>query len=358
MRLLRLSFLAVLLPLGLVACDGTADAPEPGAVIVANQGNFTTGSGSLSTYDPATGAATPAAVTGLGTVVQSVLVHEGRLYVASNTGGRVDVFDAATLARRPSIVGTAAAPMPSPRYMAVANGKLYVSNLYADAATFSGGTVTVVDLASGAPLKTVTVGDNPDGVVVSGGRVVVANHGFGAGTSLSVVDPATDAVVQTVDVGCRGPRTLVVEGADLWVVCTGRTVYDASYNVVGEEPGQVVVLDARTLALRTRLPAPTQLGATGPGRDAALGGGRLYVAAGTTLRRYDVGTNRADSTVALPTGGDPIGAVGVDAAGALYLGRVPGFDRAGSVTVHRADGTETGRFTAGVAPTDFAFLSR
>ena len=78
--------------------------------------------------------------------------------------------------------------------------------------------------------------------------------------------------------------------------------------------------------------------------------------AGRTLRRYDLATNRADSTVALPAGGDPIGAVGVDAAsGLLYLGRVPGFDRAGTVTVHRADGAETARFTAGVAPTDFAF---
>lgn len=358
---MRLSLRIALVPafaLVVAACDTTDDRAEPGTVIVANQGNFSTGTGSLSTYDPETDTATPAAVTGLGTIIQSVLLHNGRLYVASNTGARLDVFDAATLARQPSISGTATAPMPSPRYMAVTGGKLYVSNLYANAQTFSGGTVTVVDLATNTATKTVTVGDNPEGVAVSGGKVVVANHGFGAGTTLSVLDPATDAVTQTVDVGCSGPRSLAVEGSDLWVVCTGRTLYDASYNVVGEVKGEVVVLDARTLAVRTRLAAPTRLGATGPGRDAALGNGKLYVVAGTTLRRYDLATNRADGTVALPGDADPIGAVGVDAAGVIYLGRVPGFDRAGTVTRHRADGTELGRFTAGVAPTDFAFLTR
>ena len=344
------------LPLLLAACDsGGGDTPSVGGVIVANQGNFSTGTGSISTFDPATGNGTPAAVTGLGTILQSVLVHEGRLYASANTAGRIDVFDAETLARQPSISGTAAAPMPSPRYMAAANGRLYVTNLYRDAATFSGGTVTVVDLATSAAVASVVVGGNPEGIAVVGGRVVVANSGFGAGTTLSVIDPATNAVTQTVDVGCAGPRALVPEGNDLWVVCTGRVLYDAAFNATGEVKGEVVVLDARTFAVRARMPAPTRLGAAGPGRDAALGARSLYVAAGRTLRRYDLAANRADSTVALPAGGDPIGAVAVDAAaGRLYLGRVPGFDRAGLVTVHTDAGAETARFTAGIAPTDIA----
>ncbi|HYE58897.1 MAG TPA: hypothetical protein VD948_10335, partial [Rhodothermales bacterium] len=133
-------YLPLLFLLVLSACDNAGDEQTRGDVLVANQGNFSDANGSITRYDPEGGtASTP--VSGLGTVIQSLYVDGGTLYVASNTAGRVDVFDTATLQRTGQITG-----LVSPRYMVRVGTKLYVTNLYADAQTFTGGSVSVVDV--------------------------------------------------------------------------------------------------------------------------------------------------------------------------------------------------------------------
>ncbi len=68
---------------------------------------------------------------GLGTILQSLYLDDGTLYAASNTGARLDVFDAATLKRTRQITG-----LVSPRYLVRAGTKLYVTNLFANPSTY------------------------------------------------------------------------------------------------------------------------------------------------------------------------------------------------------------------------------
>ena len=360
----RLPLLAALTfgSMTLAGCDAFSkddDGPAVTGVYVANQGNFGDGNGSVSTYDPETNAATPAAITGLGSIVQSVLVHEGRLYLTANTGGRVDVFDAATLARVGQVAG-----LVSPRYLAVARGKLYVTNLYASAGTFSGGTVSVVDLATLAKVKDITVGDNPEGIAVAGDRVFVANHGFGAGRTLSVIDARTDAVVLTVDAGCDGPRSLFVDGeGELVALCTGNTLYDANFNVAGRTNGALRVLDPATGTVRARLDLPAQAGAAGAGQDGFFSRetDELFFVSGPNVRRFRTDTHALAADAATVTNGSP-GAVAFDAArGDLYVGLLPAsnaYTTAGAVDVFRLGAgafAKRATFAAGVAPTFILF---
>jgi DNA-binding beta-propeller fold protein YncE len=77
-----------------------------------------------------------------------------------------------------------------------------------------------------------------------------------------------------------------------------------------------------------------------------------------TIYRFDTAGNALAAT--LDVGGAPINAVAYDAVGgALYVGRLDPdapFTAEGSITVHDRDGTETGRFDAGVVPSHIAFL--
>lgn len=233
----------------------------------------------------------------------------------------------------------------------VAPGTAYVTNLFKE--NFAGGIVSVVDLESGTVTGTIDVGDNPEGVAVVGDRAFVANHGFGGGTTVSILDTVTDTVISTVDVDCDGPRFLLADQDDeVFVFCTGQTLFDDNFNVIGETSGAIRILDGTTGAILDRIEIDGRLGASGPGQDAyhSAEAREIYVVQdATTVQRLDTRTNDIATTLELP--GDPIGALAYDAvAQQLYVGRVAGFTEQGDVTLHDRTGAQVGQFTAGIAP--------
>ncbi len=350
--------LLLLLTSGLAGCDLFGDSDDDRrlstGVFVGNQGNFRDGNGSVTTYDPQTGASTARAIADLNSIIQSVTVAGGVLYVTANTGDRLYRFDAQTLAALPSI------EVFSPRYVAIDGDRAYVTSLYGARGSFSGGRLNVIDLAGGVVTDSISTGDNPEGVLVADDRVYVAAHGFGNGSSLST-HGSDGRSTGGLDLGCDGPRALHRDAqGEVWVVCTGALIYDADFNVTGEVPGEVVVLRENTIV--ARFPLGVRTATSGPGQESFYspdGQTLIVVAGGSRIIRFDTRTNQSSGEVALPNDANPIGAVALDGSrGRLYVARVTGFDRAGYVTIHSADGgAELGRFAAGVAPTSIAFAT-
>ncbi|MEZ4699848.1 MAG: T9SS type A sorting domain-containing protein [Rhodothermales bacterium] len=334
------------LSIGLFAPAALAQ-PETIAVFVGNQGNFSDANGTVSSIDPATLAVNLDQLPDLNTLVQSITLHEGTGFVMANTSDRIDLFSLDTRQRTGQIAG-----VPSPRYMTVVGeDKAYVSNLY-DA------TVTIIRLSDASVQGTVDVGDNPEDIAVAGGRVYVANHGFGAGTTLSVIDPSSDTPLDPLEPGCDGPRMLAADlEQELWVVCTGNTVYNEDFTeIISESNGRVVVLDGATGALVTSFDATAQLGSGVGGQDAFYDpiSRRLFVVQGTAILPFDTASNAALPAIDIP-GDEAIGAVAYDDATArFYLGRITGFAEAGSVSIHDAEGREMARVAAGIIPSSIA----
>ena len=334
--------------------DDDDDVPVVTGVLVANQGAYP-GPGTVSAYDPATGQTTAQAVVAEASIVQSLHLAGGRLYVVANNGDRIDVHDADTYARVGQITG-----LVSPRYMIDGpGGKAYVTNQYGAPGSFTGGSVSVIDLATNAKLKDVAVGDNPEGLALAGDRLYVTHHAFGAGRTVWVLDTRTDTVVDTVDVGCDGPRAVFADrDGDVVVFCTGQTLYDEQFNEVGETNGAIRVLDGATGAVVRRIDLDGRIGTVGPGQDAyyAPETGEIFaVLDGRTILRFDTGRDELSGEIG-PFDGDGVGAVAYDAAaGRLYVGRVPGFTERGAVTIHDRRGVQVGSFTAGIAPTFITF---
>jgi outer membrane protein assembly factor BamB len=344
---LRRAALGVLLalPLLLTACDSSdPDVPDPApsAVLVGNQGNFTSGDGSVTSYDPESDTATEP-IGDFASIVQSIATDGQNLYVAANTGGRVDVYALGTESGL-SDERIAQIPVENPRYLAFTEDKIFVTSQLYDRPS----EVVVADAATFEVVETVEVGGFADGIVVAAGRVFVATGAFGATQEVVVLDAATNEVVQRIDVDCTAPRSLVVDGdGEVWVFCAGAPATDDTPEVAGG----VVVLDAATGEVVTRGAVDGRIDTAGPGQTAYASAGSVFaILDQNTVLRFDATDNSLAATV--PALGDPIGAVAYDgAAERLYLGRVVGFDVAGSVTIHEADGTQVGVFTAGVAPT-------
>lgn len=350
----RLFWAFALLPLTLTGCElfGTAEEEEDRVtgVYVANQGDFGSGNGSVTVYDPLT-ETTATLAEDLGSILQSINLHDERLYVMANTADRVYRYNL-TNPEAP----VASVPVLSPRYMAfVGEEKAYVTSLYGAPDAFSGGKVNVLDLTTFEVQQEVAVGDNPEGIAVAGGRAYVANSGFGAGRTVTVLDTETDEVIETIDVACDGPRFLSVDAQDeVFVLCTGRTIYDPDFNVIGETDGAVRILNGATGQIVKTIEIDGRISTSGPGQDAYYvpGTEELYVVKNAdTILRFNTATNTLAGEIG-PLQGAPIGAVAYDPVRArLYLGRAPSFTESGQVTIHERDGTPIGSFTAGIAPT-------
>jgi YVTN family beta-propeller protein len=339
--------LALAVMVGCDSSDPVDDSTPDVIVVVANQGNFSDGNGSITEYDPASGEVVTI-LSQPNSIIQSLNVHDGLLYVAMNTGDRIDIVDVAR-----GLVGQIA-DISSPRYMGWADeGHLLVSNLFDN-------TVSVVDVSSGVVAAEIEVGGNPEGVTVHDGFAYISNHGFGAGNTISVIDAATNRVDRTLQLACDGPRFVYFdEQNDMWVVCTGQTIYDQDFNIVGSTNGAVLVVDPASGAIRTRFDLDGMAVTAGPGQDAYYAGEAetlFVVSGGDKIVWFDTATDRRSGEIG-PIAGSPIGAVAFDVVTQrLYIGQVPGFAQSGQVAVYDLEGAELDRFTVGIAPSHIEVL--
>ncbi len=346
--LLRRSLLLLLttvLGFSLVGCDaiGTNDEGDETTVLttgvyVANQGNFGDGNGSVSLYDPDADDVTREAIGNLNSIVQSITLHNDRLYLAANSGGRIDVFDASDQSQTEQL-----AEFSGPRYLTFWDEE---TGFLTDQSFSGPSSVHVLD-RSGSSLDVTTsveVPGTPEGVTTTDNRVYAALGGFGDTTLVAAISPSAPDQAEMIDVGCA-PRYPVADAQnEVFVPCS--------------DTSEVVVLDGSTGDEVTRLDLPAPASTTGPGQAAFFSPTEeeLYVVVSANqLTRINTATNEVVTTLG-PLDGDPIGAVAYDAVSeALYVGRVPGFTERGTVTVHDRDGTQTGSFQAGIAPTYIDF---
>lgn len=346
----RISFFALLCILTLSACDSSDPVVRVvSGIYVGNQGNFSDNNGSVSVYDPATGMTDADVIPNLGGLVQNILVDGDRAFVLLNfddsfsTGrGRIDVVDLTTNQR------TAQIDINTPRSAVVLGDTLWVTSLYAN-------TVTPVFLSNNSVGTPIDVGFNPEGIASSEGYLYIANNGFGFSTTVSRVEIASESVVGTLDLGCDGPRNVVTDAdGQVWVFCTGKTVYDDDYNIVEQTNGAVVVLNGSRGAEIDRINFDAQFGGGAIGQDAVMVDSRseIWAVLGSDLMRFDTNTNSMVQTLTPTfTAGRTIGAVGYDELNDnVLVGSFVDYTSAGSVTIADRMGSEIESFSAGVAP--------
>ena len=330
-------------------CDLFGDddeTPSASGVYVANAGGFGNQNSSITIYNPETGDVQelpPQGQAGFASYIQSIRVIDGSLYVVFGETGTVDVYDVASNEQTGQIAG-----IPNPRYVAVDGDRAYVTSQdYGPNAS----DLDVVDVNSDAVVDSVNVGGTPEDVTVVGDRVAVALGGFGFGSSIALVNPQS-LEVQTVDVGCTGPRSLVDAGNRVVVFCTGRAPN-------GDDPGapgavRVVNVADGTLASDDAVDLDTQISSASFGQHVsfspAASEAYALLATGEVLR-YGL-----DGSIArLDVSGAPAGAVGYDTrTEQLYVGRLAAsgnpFDTPGTVTVHDRSGAALDTLDAGIAP--------
>jgi hypothetical protein len=228
-KFLWMSVLCAAMTLPFTACSDDDDddtPPDPElhttGVYILNSGNFGDNNATLDFYNPDTKALQKKVFSaanngqGLGDVAQSILIYGSKMYIAVGGSNSIAITDlSGKLLNR--IVPTDGEIPRSPRYFAAYNGKVY--------ATLFDGHVARIDTALMSIETLVTVGDNPEEIVVANGKLYVANSGgmnFPVyGNTVSVIDINSFSVSNTLQVVIN-PQYLEVDSkGDVYLISTG-----------------------------------------------------------------------------------------------------------------------------------------
>lgn len=318
------------------------------AAFVSSQGNFSDANGTVTAYDPAEETATTAIAPAAN--IQSIGILKDRLFLMA--GDRVDVHDVQSFDQVGQISGVTNA-----RYIVFGTSDLaLVTNIKQFDGNFdvvAPASADLVNVHTYEVLDTAELTDNPAGMAVAQNLVLVAQGGFGSSEAIAMVRPNTQTgqltVEGSIDAGCAVTFLFTLSDTEISGLC----------NTTDDE-GQYIVIDVATQEVITR----TDLGgrvttSTGAGQDGVLASDLPAVFAVLDANRIvqlDPMTGAVEAEIG-PLAGNPIGGVSFDEIDErLYVARPVGdFQTPGEVSIHELDGTEVGRFDAGIAPSHIVF---
>lgn len=332
---------------GGVCVDGDCDCPEgysgpnceissfENGVFVVHEGNFLGGNASLSFLSKYTGVMSNGvfnSVNGipLGDVGQSMEVYGGKGYIVVNNSGKVEVVNLDDL----SSVGTISG-LTSPRYIAfVSSTKAYISDLFS-------GVVSIFNPQTLAVTGGVSIAGQTEQMVVVNNNLIVAGTDA---DKVYKIDPTTDAITDSVNVG-EGPSNLVVDANNrVWVLTNGGW---------GNEVPKLVRINPTDMSIELTLDFPSVNNYPG---NLEING------AGTTLYYVDGQVfQMAISATSLPV--TPFASAfaykcGIDPADdVVYISDAGDFNSNGWVYRYQSDGTPIDTFDVGVIPAEYAFTN-
>jgi hypothetical protein len=229
--------LAILMLVFFTSCSSEETTPSPyvpqgdfdSGVLVLNEGKFleTTASISFISFDLSRTqndiflGVNPGTI--LGDTAQSIGFNGNLAYIVVNGSDKIEIVNRYTMVK----VGEITAGLESPRYIAFANGRGYVTTWGSGAGA---GTIKVIDLGSNNVISTIAVNDFPNKIIEHAGKLYVAHNDLGKiGQYISVLDATTNSVSATIEVGDM-PDTMKIENDHLWVACNGKFDYNNTAN--------------------------------------------------------------------------------------------------------------------------------
>jgi YVTN family beta-propeller protein len=251
---IRHLFIAATLLTVLTAChkkeDVTPDAPaaERAGIYILSQGNFGGSNGTLTYYDYTSKKLTADIFNtvnskSLGDTPNDVKIYGSKMYITIDVSGVIQVLEAKTAKIIKTFDQKTGTVSREPRSIVFNKGKAFISQY--------DGTVAVLDTATLTIDKYITVGRNPEQMVVSNGKLYVANSGglsFGnPDKTVSVIDLTTLTETKKITV-IANPGSIaadsygnvyVFSNGDYASVKAGLTVIDNTTDVVKSQTNNI-----------------------------------------------------------------------------------------------------------------------
>lgn len=296
--------------------------------------DFSTGTYSENLYV----AANENVVLELGDVANDLQLHSGNLYAVLNGSHKVEVMNAATIKRIGQV------DVNSPRAVTFSDGKGYVTS-WVDG-TNDNGSVVEFDLRTLQVTRTLSVGQEPEGIAAVNGKLYVAcsggMHSPNYSSELWVVDATSLTVESKITVAPNLHRVQAAADGSIWVNSRGNYA-DVTSGLYRVKDGQVTALNV-------------------PCAGFALGPDKVYYYASEWSNdtfSYTMAYGTIDMATLTPgasfitdgTQADITAPYGIACAGSsIFVSDAKNYASSGALYVYDAAGRRQQTFTTGVCP--------
>jgi len=215
--------------------------------LIANEGNYGKSNASVSYLNFANNSIVNDIFTkvndrSLGDELQSICIDSSYVFLVVNSSNKIEVVSRKNFNEVSTIDGVG-----SPRYMTTRNGKGYVT-CWADSS------LKVLDLTSMSITKSIRLGAGPEKMLIHGNFIYVANGGmYGIDSTISVINLTSETVTNTIVVGFNPKDIKLDKNSDLWVLCYGKEVYDASNKLIDSSACELVRININSLEVEHRV---------------------------------------------------------------------------------------------------------
>ena len=226
---IALLFLSVALLFTSCSNDDDANPPAPlgdyeNGILISHEGQFTGGFGTVSyisddfmtiennIFSNVNGRT-------LGTVAQSMAFNGDLAYIVVNASNQIEVVNRYTF----ESIATIDTGLSNPRYMAISNGKGYVTN-WGDFTPSNDDFIAVIDLSSNTVINSISSSYLPEEIIALDNKIYVATGVFGNGNLVDVINTTIDELEGTITVG-NSPNSLQLDSNNnLWVLTSENLV--------------------------------------------------------------------------------------------------------------------------------------
>lgn len=332
----------------LVACSANKDTVPAGkydnGVIIVNEGNFSDADGELSFWNRLTQQASQQIFQTenqrpFAGIIQSVRLHNNRLYVVANRADKLEVMEAGTMKAVATI--SDAARMINPQDFAAVGNRGFVTCWGPFSPTFSrdNPALVVVDLQSNQIVNSLRLPAFPQGILAANNKIFVALAGT---RNVAVVNPETAQIEASIEV-LQSPQRLLLDANNrLWAVCSG------GFARINTSTNQVEATIAASATVRPNGKATMNADRT-----------RIYFLVGgfnTPQSVFELPITASAMPTAPIFSQNNIYGIGCDPQdGSIWLADNNGFQGNGTIIRIRPDGTRIGTIAAGRGPNGFLF---
>ena len=318
-------------------------------VLILNQGNFGTPNSTISylsnnlvTFqNNIFGLVNPTKV--LGDTAQDIGFNGDLAYIVLNNSNTIEIVNRYTM----KSVGSIAAGLNNPRYIAFYNGKGYVTN-WGDSTVTTDDFVAVLNLTTNTVSQTIPVVEGPERIVSEGNNLYVAHKGgYGFGNSISVINAISNTILTSITVG-DVPNFMAETNGILYVMCEGKPSYAPT-----ETGGKLVKINLAT----NTVVSTTNFAATSHPQNLIIENNVLYYTESNRVFNVNVASSNLPTTPLFTT--NPQGAYGIYSFevknNLIYVGDAVDYSSNGKVYIYSLNGTLTNEYRVGVSPTGFYF---
>ncbi len=220
--------------------------------------------------------------------------------------------------------------------------KAYITRLYSNS-------IYVMNLAGFVLEDSINVGNNPQGMLIVDSQLYVCNSGYGADSTVSVIDVNADTLKATITVGDGPSGVAALKNGKVVVACTG--------NAFGTPPtnGRLVIINPSTNTIEDTIDLTENLfGNIAVGFD-----GSVYVLGVTSGSYFGGPVHRLNPDTKVLTMSFIAGtyySIAVEQAeDEIYVSDVKQFTADGEVQIYKKDGTLKKFFTAQKGPSVIVF---